>query len=48
MLSMELNQQTPGGRLGVGDCRMHLCVVQRLSGRHKIQHSSASRDAVAI
>jgi hypothetical protein len=48
MLSMVLNQQTPGGRLAVGDCRMHLCVALRLSGRHKIQLSSASRDVVGM
>jgi len=54
MLSMELNQQTAGGRLAVGDCRMHLCVALRLrlrlrlSGCHKTQLSSASRNVVAI
>jgi hypothetical protein len=48
MLSMELNQQTPGGRLAVGDGKMHLCVALRLSGRHKIRLSSASRDVVAL
>ena len=48
MLSMDFNQQTPGGRLAVGDCRMHLCLALRLSGRHKIQLSSATRDVVAM